>query len=147
MALHGSMSNTEARELTRRAFDELGQAAGGIGRIHQAIAGRAFGASGPGATPARVIHDGVSRAVYSTITGGVRLAGFGAAQFVRTTRPVSESRQGAFVLGVVNGLIGDSLREERSALELPMSVHVDGPPTERIVVFLHGLMETEHSWR
>jgi pimeloyl-ACP methyl ester carboxylesterase len=140
-------AEAEARELTYRAFHELGLFAGGIGRIHEAVASRAFGASGPGATPVRAVHDGVARAVYGGIAGGLRLTGLGVARAVRVTRPVSESRQGAFVLGVVNGLIGDELRETGSALEVPMTLHVDAMrPTGRVVIFLHGLMETEHAW-
>jgi pimeloyl-ACP methyl ester carboxylesterase len=144
------MSNraqAEARELTYRAFHELGLLTSGIGRIHEAVASRAFGASGPGATPVRVIHDGITAAVYSGIAGGVRLAGLGAARAVQASRPVSESPRGAFLLGVVNGLIGDELRDTGSALEVAMTLHVDSvKPTGRVAVFLHGLMETEHAW-
>ena len=59
----------ELAALTRLTLDELGGAAAGIGQIHQAIADRAFGASGPRAAPARRIHDAVARNVY----GGLRL--------------------------------------------------------------------------
>src|ERR687891_431712 len=79
-------ANDELAALTRLTLDELGGAAAGIGRIHKAIADRAFGATGPGAKPARVVHDEV---------------------------------------------VGPA--------ELP-----DHGP--QVVVFLHGLMETEFSW-
>lgn len=74
---------TEVQALTRLGFEELGGAVAGIGRIHQAIAQRAFGASGPGATPARVAHDAVARRVY----GGLRLASNAAATPRRRRRP------------------------------------------------------------
>ena len=139
-------SESELRELTWRAFDEVSAAIGGIGRIHEAVAARAFGASGPGAKPVRVIHDVIAGAVWSGVAAGGRAAGRGAATLVGE-RAVSDKPRGAFVLGVLNGLIGDELAQEGSALAFPMSAHVDREPTPRIVVFLHGLMETEHGWR
>lgn len=44
----------EVRALAQLGFDEIGGAVAGIGAIHQAIADRVFGATGPGATPVRV---------------------------------------------------------------------------------------------
>jgi pimeloyl-ACP methyl ester carboxylesterase len=66
------------------------------------------------------------------------------------------------VLAVIEGLIGDQLEREQSALQQPMTVRARGAairprPAElaaafpsarrRLVVFVHGLMETEHAWR
>jgi hypothetical protein len=59
------MRHDEVRALTVRAFQELGEAVGGIGGMHGAIADRAFGLSGPGASPARVMHDAISPPVSS----------------------------------------------------------------------------------
>jgi pimeloyl-ACP methyl ester carboxylesterase len=65
------------------------------------------------------------------------------------------------VIAAITGLRGDALEEEGSPLAQPMAVRVAGEPvglepdalaeafpnaTPRIVVFLHGLMETEFSW-
>jgi pimeloyl-ACP methyl ester carboxylesterase len=137
----------ELRELTWRLFDELAAATRGIGRIHQAVATRAFGASGASAAPARVIHDSISRTVYAGIAGAGRAAGLGASRLVEE-RPVSDTPRGAFALGVLNGLYGDRLEAEDSALAFRTTAHVDREqPTGQIVVFLHGLMETEHGWR
>jgi hypothetical protein len=69
MAAIAQRANDELAALTRLTLDELGGAVAGIGRIHKAIADRAFGATGPGAKPARVVHDEVARRVY----GGLRL--------------------------------------------------------------------------
>jgi pimeloyl-ACP methyl ester carboxylesterase len=64
-------------------------------------------------------------------------------------------------VAILEGLVGDELEREGSDLVEPLSIRVDGevvPPrtpelvaafpvrTGRIVVFLHGLMETELSW-
>ena len=64
----------EVRSLTRLAFDELGDAAVGLYGFHRAVATRAFKASGPGAIPARVIHDAISRRVYNGLGGAVALS-------------------------------------------------------------------------
>ena len=114
----------------RLAFDELGRAVGGIAGMHRAIAGRAFGASGPGATPARVIHDAISGGVYAAVRASARLAGQGAALAVSAAgagRPSSRPRRrGASALAVVNGLIGDQLEREGSELQQPLAVRVGG---------------------
>ena len=65
----------EVQALARLGFEELGGAIAGIGHLHRAIADRAFGASGPGATPARVVHDAVARRVYGGLRGGARAVG------------------------------------------------------------------------
>jgi pimeloyl-ACP methyl ester carboxylesterase len=150
----------ELAALTRLALEELGGAAGGIGRIHQAIADRAFGASGPGARPVRTVHDEIARRTYGGLRAASGVAGGLAARAVAGRGgPLSTSPRGAAVLGAVNGLIGDVLEREQSALQEPMSIRAGGraiAPAElgaafagaspRIVVFAHGLMETEFSW-
>ena len=155
----------EARALTRHSYREVGAAVGGIGEIHRAIAQRAFGASGPGARPAQAIHDAVARTAYAAVREGALLVGRGAEAAVGARladRPLSRTARGALALGALNGLIGDALEAEGSELAQPMGVRVGGevvPPEAaalaaafpdagpRIVVFLHGLMETEFAWR
>jgi pimeloyl-ACP methyl ester carboxylesterase len=152
----------ELRALVRSLSAEAGDGAGGIGSIHAAIAARAFAPLGPAAAPARVMHDAISRGVYAGVRGGAQLAGAGAARFVsHGVRPLSETPRGAAILGVLNGLHGDKLEAEGSPLHQAMALRVDGcavPPepdalraaypaaTTRLVVFVHGLMETEHAW-
>jgi pimeloyl-ACP methyl ester carboxylesterase len=157
----------ELRSLARLGFDELRRATGGIGDVHRAVAGRAFRASGPGALPARALHDAISGGVYAGLGGATRLAGIAAdaglgRRAVRDGRRLSGSPRGALVVGALNGLVGDTLEREGSDLQQPMSVRAGGLPVAlergalaeahpdaggRLVVFLHGLMETEFSWR
>jgi pimeloyl-ACP methyl ester carboxylesterase len=157
----------EVRSLARLAFNELGDAAVGLYGFHRAVATRAFRASGPGAIPARVIHDAISTRVYNGLGGAVRLVG-AAADAGLGRRPVADGRalssspHGALVVGALTGLIGDRLESEGSDLHHPMAVRIGGRPvalqpealraaypdaTGRLVVFLHGLMESEFSWR
>ena len=155
------------RSLARLGFDELRRATDGIGGVHRAVAERAFGASGGGALPARTLHNAISNGVYAGLGGAARLAGIAAdaglgGRAVRDGRRLSASPRGALLVGALNGLIGDALEREGSDLHQPMSVRAGGRPVPldptalagahpgaggRVVVFLHGLMETEFSWR
>jgi pimeloyl-ACP methyl ester carboxylesterase len=157
MAAVAERTSGELAALTRLTLDELGGAVAGVGRFHRAIADRAFGAAGPGATPARRIHDGVARNVYGGLRLGAGAVGRAAAASVGPRAPISVVPRGAALLAAIDGLIGDVLERERRELAPPMSLRVDGrmvapaeaagsDPTGRVVVFLHGLMETEFSW-
>jgi pimeloyl-ACP methyl ester carboxylesterase len=145
----------ELSALTRLAIGELGSAVGGIGRVHRAVADRAFAASGPVGAPARAAHDAIARRVYGGLRNGAWAAGLVGARLAAGRGPISESPRGAAILAAVSGLIGDTLEREQSALHAPMSFRAAGRPvapgelpgvTPRVVVFLHGLMETEFSW-
>jgi pimeloyl-ACP methyl ester carboxylesterase len=160
-------SPDETRALSRLAFDELRGAAGGVREIHRAVAERAFGAAGPGALPARAVHDAVADGVYGAVRGVTCLLGQAADAGLRLrpradARRLSTSPGGAALVGALDGLIGDALERHGSALQEPMTVRVRGRPvsaepealrrafpqaTPRVVVFLHGLMETELAWR
>jgi pimeloyl-ACP methyl ester carboxylesterase len=157
------MSDSELRALTRLGFDELARAAGGIGQFQMAIATRAFRASGPGAVLVQAIYGRITRGVYAGLGTGTHALGVAAGSLAerREGIPLSTTRRGAAGIAAITGLTGDALEEEGSPLAQPMAVRVGGAPvaaeaaalaaafpeaTPRIVVFLHGLMETEFSW-
>jgi pimeloyl-ACP methyl ester carboxylesterase len=141
----------ELRALARLTFDEVAAATGGIGQIHAAIADRAFRPGAP-----RVLHDAIAGGVYASVRGAATLAGRAAGATVAGRgRSLSVTPRGAAVLGVLNGLRGDVLEREGSELAEPMSIRVEGRPVApaalsapgpRVVVFVHGLFETEHAW-
>jgi acetyl esterase/lipase len=157
----------ELRALSRLAAAELGGGAGGIGSVHDAIARRVFGAVGPSGRPVQLAHDAIARGVYASVRGAATVAGQAADHALRRRdagdgRPLSASPRGALALAVLSGLQGDVLERDGSPLQQPMTVRVHGRvvapepdalaaafprATPRIVVFLHGLMETEHAWR
>jgi pimeloyl-ACP methyl ester carboxylesterase len=126
----------DTQALARLAFEELGGAIAGIGRIHRAVASR---------TPPNPIHDAVARGVYGGLRAGSRALGAGAALAVGRleTAPLADTRAGALGLGILNGLVGEALPEE---LTIPMTLRVEGERCDCAVVFLHGLMETDNSW-
>ena len=157
----------EVRSLASLAFREVGDAATGLYGFHRAIAGRAFAASGPGAIPARAVHDALSARAYRAVGGGFRLVGAIAdaalgRRRVEDGRELSSSPRGALLVGALTGLIGDRLELEGSDLHQPLAARVGGRSVEpdaeglavaypaatpELVVFLHGLMESEFAWR
>jgi pimeloyl-ACP methyl ester carboxylesterase len=157
----------EARELVRLAFEEMQGAVGSLHSMHGSIAERAFKRTGPAGAPAHWMHDRVTGAVYGSLRGSVRGLGrmTDAAMSRRSGvagRVVSTHPRGAAVVAAINGLIGDTLERQQSALVQPMSLRVHGDAIDvtrealrdaypqaapRIAIFLHGLMETEFSWR
>ena len=154
------MSQTELRALATLGFDELRLATGGIGHMHQAIAGRVFRAVGPGAALVRPMYGAITQGVYAGMGIGTRALGLAAAA-ASPPRELSTSPRGSALVAAITGLRGDVLEAERSPLAQPMAVRVAGEPvppeadalgaafpgaSPRIVVFLHGLMETEFAW-
>jgi pimeloyl-ACP methyl ester carboxylesterase len=157
----------ELRSLARLAFRELGDAAGGLYGFHRAIAARAFRATGPAALPARAVHDAIASRAYAGVGAGFRLAGALAdaglaRRAVHDGRALSASPRGALVVGALTGLVGDALERDGSDLHEPIGVRAGGrvvapePDTlaaafpeasGRLVVFVHGLMESEYAWR
>ena len=131
--------------------------------VHRAAAGRVFGALGLLGAPARVMHDGISRAAYWSVGSGLRAplaAGAGAlARATRGAMPMADSRAGGLALAALNGAIGDTLEPEL-ALELTIRHRgrvVDTDPaglaeafpdaTPKLALFVHGLCESEDAWR
>ena len=157
----------EIRALNRLAFEELERFIGGIAGFQRGPAERAFRAVGWGAKPTEVIYTKITNGVYAGLRGATAALGNGADRILGR-RPIGEARRlsanpvGSFAIAVLDGLIGDALEEQQSALAEPMSVRVDGrvvepepdalaqafsPATPRLVVFVHGLMGTELGWR
>jgi pimeloyl-ACP methyl ester carboxylesterase len=139
-----------------RALGDLGGdllAAGGtVARdMHEAIAGRPFGALGPAARPVQVIHDGIAEAVYTGVRAGLRAAASGGAHAVSLRagddRALGSRLGGSLALGALNGLYGDQLASTGSELALPMTIRRDNEPSRRLAVFIHGLCETDDAWR
>ena len=112
------------------------------------------------------MHDSVADGVVGALGGATAALGRGAEAVVarrpRPQRPLSATLPGGLGLAALNGLVGDRLERERSPLQEPISIRVDGLPvalerdelaaaypdaTPRLVVFVHGLMGNEVGWR
>lgn len=155
----------ELRALSRLAFAEAAGVPGGIGAVHRAIAARVFRAVGPAGRPVAAVHGAVAGASYAAVRAGFGLAGRTVDVALQArgegAAALSSTPRGAAVIGAVQGLRGDHLEATASPLHAPMAVRVGGAPVPlehaalaaafphasgRLVVFLHGLMETEHAW-
>ncbi|HTQ68760.1 MAG TPA: alpha/beta fold hydrolase [Solirubrobacteraceae bacterium] len=154
------------RALNALAFDELRRFPGAVRDMHLGIAERAFRGVGPAALPVKLIHDALSSRAYGAIGAGA--AGLGKAVDAAMEQggvgeqvSLSTSQKGSFALAVLNGLIGDRLEREGSALAQPASVRIHGErikldepsvrdafplATPRLVVFIHGLTGDEFCW-
>jgi pimeloyl-ACP methyl ester carboxylesterase len=162
---HLARQDDEARALVRLGFDELHGFARSIGTMEREIAARSFGYV-PAGEPIRLVHDAVANGVVGALGGATAALGRGAEAVVarrpRPERPLSATLPGGLGLAALNGLVGDRLERERSPLQEPISIRVDGLPvalepealaraypdaTARLVVFVHGLMGNEVGWR
>lgn len=158
-------SQAEVQALTRLAGAEFVGAVDGIAAMHRAISDRVFAAVrlgvGPFADPVKVVHDAITDGVYAVVGGtGFVVGEVASAVQVPGVATPSRTVWGAGVLAAIQGLIGDALADEAPILASPMTFRVDGAPvpperfadrvavpTTRLVVLLHGLVETEHAWR
>jgi pimeloyl-ACP methyl ester carboxylesterase len=155
----------EARALVRLGFDEFHGFTRSVGTMEREIAARTFRYV-PAGKPIGLIHDTVANGVVGALGGATAAAGRAAEALVarrrRPQRPLSATLPGGLGLAALNGLVGDRLERERSPLQEPISVRVDGLPVAperdalarafpeakpRLVVFVHGLMGNEVGWR
>ncbi|MGV8871203.1 MAG: esterase/lipase family protein [Rhodococcus sp. (in: high G+C Gram-positive bacteria)] len=129
---------------------------------------------GPAAAPTQLMHDAIAAGTYASITaactgaakavgaltGGDQTEGDTAEDTSR--RSPSHTTRGAQTIAILHGLIGDDMERTARVLNYPMSIRVDGRPVSpqyralaaafpqagpHLVVFLHGLVETESAWR
>ena len=111
----------------------------------------------------RGAHDGISAAVYGLMGASARGFAKGLRELDRhqTAPRLEETANGRLLLSAVNGLTGDKLRDEGSQMAIEMAVRHQGkdiPPTRDalaevypdasgdVVVFVHGLCESEDFW-
>src|SRR2546423_1126965 len=161
-----SSSPNEIPALSVLAFDDLRRFPGAIRDMHLGIAERAFRGVGPAGRPVQLIHDALSSRAYGAIAAGA--SGLGKAVDTAMARrgigehvSLSTTQKGSFGLAVLNGLIGDQLARDGSALAQPTSVRVQGErigldesslreafpnASGRVAVFIHGLVGDEFCW-
>jgi pimeloyl-ACP methyl ester carboxylesterase len=161
------MRADEARDVGGLLGTALGEVTELVRDVHRALAGRVFAMIGTPAIPAKLLHDGVSAIAFTSTRLGVRVipAALGLAAQARiepSARSVHDDPRGRFAVGALNGFWGDRLAAERPALAPAMSIRThDGQlrrvpanvvhdlgaaASGRIVIFLHGLCESDVSW-
>jgi len=149
------------------AGEALAAGGGFIERMHRGIAQRPFGILGASALPAQVIHDRIADSVYTGLrrvyAGAARAGAELWARNVRDDGPqLAATPAGSIGLAALNGLYGDRITRGGNPLALGMEIRRDGAavavtpadlesgfpdPAARIAVFVHGLFETDESWR
>ncbi len=143
---------------------------GGVRDVHHSVSGRVHtvldkvaGGSTQHPFLAHRIHDGIATGVYAGLSLGLK----GAAKALRSADrlgvgpSIEDTPRGRFVVSAVNGLIGDKLVADGSPLAIEIGVRRNGrdvplspdglaqaypQPSDSLVVFLHGLCETEDYW-
>jgi pimeloyl-ACP methyl ester carboxylesterase len=156
----------DAGALAGTALAEITELAHGV---HRALAGRLFGLAGKPADPIRVVHDGVAAIAYGSTRLGLKYlppaAGLVAGTFHDPSAgSAHDAPRGRFVLGAISGFWGDRIAQEQAALAPQMRARLHGGPlrrvpgnlaadaraagdvTGRLVIFLHGLCETDLCW-
>ncbi len=161
-----TLTPTELRALGRLGGLAFSGLVARIEQVHKVIADRAFAPAGLAGAPARLLHDGVARGAYLAIRGAGVAAGTagGAAGFVLGAggQPAGGEPGGNLALAVLNAVAGDRLGADLAPLAIGMAVRAGGSDvsltagqiaaafphaTPRLAVFVHGLAETEDSWR
>jgi len=151
--------------------DLAGEAAAGATRqiheMHTGIAQRVWRRVGPASLPVRIVHDRIARRAYTAageLTRAVVRAGAHAAGAAQApdSASIQGSPAGRAVLSALNGAFGDTLARGGNALALPMAFRRRGRDLEidsaslagaypnaksRLVVFVHGLCETDDAWK
>jgi pimeloyl-ACP methyl ester carboxylesterase len=154
------------------AFGDLASVAGAglakqIHEMHTGIAGRVWKWVGPPALPVKLIHDGVARGAYTAAGELTRVVVKGGAYAASTARradatSIQSTPAGRAVVSALNGAFGDTLVRRRNALALRMAFRRGGRDLEltrpalaaaypnakpKLVVFVHGLCETDEAWK
>ncbi len=140
---------------------------GTVRDVHVAVAKRVWGVTGSAtAGSSKVsqrIHNGVSTAIYGGLGTGLRATSERLRKADRRSDGprIEDTPRGRFVVSAVNGIIGDRLAEQQSGLAIELAVRSDARdvPLDRgsiaaafpaatpdVVVFLHGLSESEKFW-
>ena len=159
------MTPAEMRAASRLAGRAFTGVVSRIEQVHQAVAGRAFGAVRQAGVPARLIHDAVSGSVYLAVrsagSAAGTMSGEVAALLGQRGRPAAAAPAGNLALAGLNAVAGDRLGKDTAPLAISMAVRASGRDIEltaaglaaafphaapRLAVFVHGLGETENSW-
>ena len=160
------MKPEEARAIGKLATRTVVDTVSHVQQVHRAVAARVFAFTTPASLPARLVHDGIAAGVYGVIRGAGLVAGTAvsevAAVVAGSALSAESTSRSNLALAILNATLGDELAGHGSPLAIPMAVRrgrADVAPrrdaleaafpdaTSKVAVFVHGLGETEESWR
>ncbi len=158
------MEESEVRGLGHLVGQMVGEVVGWVEEVHEVVAARVFGPLGELGSPFRLAHDSVSHGAYAAVRAVAGAAGdSGGALLAPLARgaPLATSSGGAQVLATLDAFVGDRLVDDGSPLALPMALRCGSKDvipgrdrlgaafpgaTGRLVMFVHGLAETDLAW-
>jgi len=160
------MKPKEIRATGRLATKTLADTVSHVQDLHGALASRVFTLTAPTSLPARVVHDGVATGVYAGIRVVGQAAGLAVTELVSaavgSATPVGSTPRSNLALAALNALQGDQLTDQNSPLAIGMAIRCDRQDVaprpdalavafpgaaSKLALFVHGLGETEESWR
>jgi hypothetical protein len=152
----------------RAAGDLLGEGLSGVVGIaadaHRAVVDRVESFLPASARPVTAATRGIAGGVFGLVGAAHRWTPVAVAEVAARSAPdlpVADSAAGRRVLPLVNGLWGDRVAQRHPALAIPMSVRAGAADvrltavdlasvfpaaTSHVVVFVHGLMESDEAW-
>lgn len=139
---------------------------GTVRDVHGAVAGRVhrtIDAAIGVRTPAHAAHLAIAGGVFTGIDKGLQATSrsLAAADRAGVGGRLEEGPRGRFVVSALNGIFGDRIHERHPELAITMAVRLEGrdvaldrshlseafpDATPDLVVFVHGLSESEHYW-
>jgi pimeloyl-ACP methyl ester carboxylesterase len=129
--------------------------------VHRAVAGRLFGWLGPWSDSIRIGHDLTANVAYGSVRAAARVLPVGVAHGLAlraTGTSLHSHRRGRVLAAKINGALGRRVEDGSASLSSPMMLRaadgpctrdvskLGGPFTGRVVVFVHGLCESDAAW-
>ena len=129
--------------------------------VHDVISDRVEAAMLAGVAEVAAAHRVKRKSIFDQVRLAHQMIPAAAGRALSGARPPSQTKTGAALLPIVNGLWGDSIAARDEVLAIPMSVRCEGKDvspnavalrtafpdaTGHLVVFVHGLFETERDW-
>lgn len=160
-------SRDEMRASGRLAGEALAKVTGIVADTHTAVLRRVDRFLPRPAQSVSHAHHVIADGVYGGVAAGVQAIAHASAVATELTRgpdaaPLSQTSWGQIVLPAVNGLWGDIVAERHPELAVRMAIRSDGhdlpvipaaidaafpDATSTLVVFVHGLGESERAWQ
>jgi pimeloyl-ACP methyl ester carboxylesterase len=160
------MTSPEAQVLGRLAGRTYAGTVSYVREAHLSVVAGAFGAARaiPGSASVRAVHDAIVGRMYDGVRAAI-LAAEGLAGGLTprlAALPAASKQRTNLAVATLNAAVGDRLCDANSALAIRMALRSDGcdvrirrdtleaaysDATPKLAVFLHGLGQTENSWK
>ena len=126
----------DLRAVSKLAVDATTRVTGVVEEMHHTIGG----------LPARLL----SWPVYASIRGLAKIVGVGLDRVLAGVGPLLGEGEPGFerdaARAILNGVVGDYLRDTNSPLAIAMRLHTEGAPRPRLVVLVHGSSMNDRQW-